>query len=139
MITDNMISVNIVPVDARARRLASTVEVDVVTLMKVLGSNVRQHRRARKMTQAQLAEAVELSVEMIGKVERGVTSPSLDKLGALASALGVPAAALLAEGAISEPAGARGGLLGRINDHLARTTDADLERVERMLGAFVRG
>ncbi len=108
-----------------------------MTLMKVLGANVRQHRRARKMTQAQLAEAVELSVEIIGKVERGVTSPSLDKLGALADALGVPAAVLLAEGAIPEPAGARGELLGRINEHLARTTDADLERVERMLGAFV--
>ena len=57
----------------------------------------------------------------------------------LAAALDVPAAALLAEGAIPESAGARGETLGRINDHLARTTDADLERVERMLGAFVRG
>ena len=49
----------------------------------------------------------------------------------------ITAAALLAEGRIAEPEGERGQLLGRINEHLARTTDADLARVERMLGAYV--
>ncbi len=46
-----------------------------MTLNDLFGANVRQHRRVKGLTQAQLAEAVDLSVEMVGKIERGTSSP----------------------------------------------------------------
>ncbi len=74
---------------------------------------------------------------MIGVAACRRTSAAFVVLESLSAALGVDAAALLAERQISQPEGGRGQLLGRINEHLARTTDADLARIERMLAGFV--
>lgn len=63
-------------------------------LKELFGSSLRQCRRARGLTRAQLAEATELSLEMVGRLERGRTAPSFDTIAALANALKVPAAAL---------------------------------------------
>jgi DNA-binding XRE family transcriptional regulator len=40
-------------------------------LRELFGTSLRQCRRARRLTQAQLAEATDLSLEMIGRLERG--------------------------------------------------------------------
>lgn len=50
---------------------------------------VRARRLALKLTQANLAEATNLSLEWISRIERGEGKPSLDVLEALAPALGV--------------------------------------------------
>ena len=42
------------------------------------------------MTQEQLAEAADISVDFLSLVERGVNAPSFATLGRLADALGVP-------------------------------------------------
>ncbi len=46
-------------------------------LQRKLGKRIADLRRARKLTQEQLAEAVGCSVEFISLVERGVNSPSV--------------------------------------------------------------
>jgi transcriptional regulator with XRE-family HTH domain len=54
-----------------------------------LGQQVRALRRERDLTQEQLAEAAHLSVNYISGVERGLYSPSLIALAAMAKALSV--------------------------------------------------
>jgi transcriptional regulator with XRE-family HTH domain len=88
------------------------------------------------MTQAQLAEATDLSLEMIGRLERGVTTPSFETIAALTAALQVPVAALFGAEP-GETEGERGQVVARIRDLLARYPDRDLRRVERVLAALL--
>ncbi|SLN10112.1 HTH-type transcriptional regulator PuuR [Roseovarius litorisediminis] len=59
-------------------------------LETAIGREVRECRRQRNMTVADLAEVTGLSVGMLSKIENGVTSPSLTTLQALSAALSVP-------------------------------------------------
>lgn len=57
-----------------------------------LGLRIRTFRLARKMTQEQVAEAIERTPEAVSNIERGQSLPSLDTLERLALALDVPLA-----------------------------------------------
>lgn len=59
-------------------------------LETAIGRAVREYRKARSMTVADLAQATGLSVGMLSKIENGVTSSSLTTLQVLSSALSVP-------------------------------------------------
>ncbi|MCR9146983.1 MAG: XRE family transcriptional regulator [Rhodobacteraceae bacterium] len=59
-------------------------------LETAIGREVREVRKARGMTVADLADATGLSVGMLSKIENGVTSSSLTTLQVLSSALSVP-------------------------------------------------
>ena len=54
------------------------------------GAQVRRLRQARGMTQRELGNAAYLTVDHIGKIERGSTSPKIETLGRLAAGLQVP-------------------------------------------------
>jgi transcriptional regulator with XRE-family HTH domain len=109
----------------------------ILELRKLFGTCLRQGRRSRGLTQAQLAEASSLSLEMIGRLERGVAAPSFDTIEVLAGMLDVPPAVLFgAEPAVA--AGKRRDLLDRINRLLASASDPELERVARVLSALLR-
>jgi len=58
-------------------------------LQKKLGRRIAELRRATKLTQEQLAEAVGCSVEFISLVERGVNAPSVARLADFAKVLKV--------------------------------------------------
>jgi transcriptional regulator with XRE-family HTH domain len=58
-------------------------------LQKKLGHRIATLRRARKLTQEKLAEALKCSVEFISLVERGVNAPSVAGLEEFANALKV--------------------------------------------------
>ena len=58
-------------------------------LKKQLGARIANLRRTRGLTQEQLAEAVDRSVEFISLVERGVNAPSVSGLERFAKALKV--------------------------------------------------
>lgn len=62
-------------------------------LETAIGREVRDMRRARAMTVADLAVATGLSVGMLSKIENGMTSPSLTTLQTLSAALSVPVTA----------------------------------------------
>ncbi len=62
-----------------------------------LGARLRARREALGLSQAELAERVDISANYVGVLERGLKLPTLDKLFALAKALGVPASELLGE------------------------------------------
>jgi transcriptional regulator with XRE-family HTH domain len=59
------------------------------TLKKQLGARVRELRKKLRWTQADLAERVSLSVNMIGYIERGERFPSPETFVKLADVLGV--------------------------------------------------
>jgi len=59
-------------------------------LETAIGREVREVRRARSMTVADLAAATGLSVGMLSKIENGMTSPSLTTLQTLSAALSMP-------------------------------------------------
>jgi transcriptional regulator with XRE-family HTH domain len=58
-------------------------------LQQKLGRRIAALRRARNLTQEQLAEAVGCSVEFISLVERGVNAPSVARLEKFARVLKV--------------------------------------------------
>ncbi len=58
-------------------------------LKKRIGVRVKTARQIAKLTQQQLAEAADRSVEAISNIERGASLPPLDTLGKLAEKLNV--------------------------------------------------
>ena len=58
-------------------------------LQRKLGQRIVALRKARKLTQEQLAEAIGCSVEFISLVERGVNAPSVAGLEKFAKILKV--------------------------------------------------
>ena len=65
-------------------------------LQQKLGKRIADLRRANKLTQEQLAEAVGCSVEFISLVERGVNAPSVAGLEKFSKALRVEVEELFA-------------------------------------------
>jgi len=59
-------------------------------VLKSVGAHVRLLRKARKLSQEQLAERAGLHYTMIGAVERGERNITLENLARIARGLGVP-------------------------------------------------
>ena len=62
-------------------------------LAHAIGAQIRVFRKQLKMTVADVAKQADLSAGMLSKIERGITSPSLNTLAAIADALNVPVTA----------------------------------------------
>ena len=56
-------------------------------ILKVFGKRVRALRRAKDMTQEQLAERAGLSLQSVGEIERGRGNPTLVNIERLSAAL----------------------------------------------------
>jgi len=69
--------------------------------MSSLGERIKALRLERDLQQRQLAEKAELTPSMVSQIESGRLTPSLNTLGKIAAALGVPIATLFD----GEPAG----------------------------------
>jgi transcriptional regulator with XRE-family HTH domain len=65
-------------------------------LQRAIGGEVRRHRFLRRMRAASLARASGISPGMLSRIERGLISPSITSLKALADALHLPVSALFA-------------------------------------------
>lgn len=70
-------------------------------IVKLLGVNVRHHRKLKGMTQEELAAAADMERSYVSDIERAERNPSVAALGRLAVALNVEPAALL-EASISK-------------------------------------
>ena len=64
------------------------------SLKKMFGAQVRHFRNEAKLTQTELAERIEVTPEMVGKIERGVSGASFKTIDKLSIALDIPANAL---------------------------------------------
>ena len=56
---------------------------------RLVGKRIRELRKARGMTQAELAEAAELEVETISRLEGGTRGATVDSVNRIAQALGI--------------------------------------------------
>lgn len=72
--------------DARIRH-------DEARLTEAIGRQIREFRTGLQMTIAEVASLSGLSAGMLSKLERGMSSPSLTTLAAIAAALNVPVTA----------------------------------------------
>lgn len=63
-------------------------------LQRRFGRCLREARRSRGLTQAQLADQVDRSLDMIGRLERGELAPSFETIERLCGALNVRAVEL---------------------------------------------
>ena len=63
-------------------------------IKREFGRRLREYRLDKGMTQARLAEKGGLSLDMIGRLERGQAAPSFKTIGKLCEILAVPPEAL---------------------------------------------
>ena len=100
-------------------------------LAEAIGAQIREFRKQLKMTVVEVSKQAGLSQGMLSKIERGVTSPSLSTLSAIAGALNVPVTAFFrkyeeqrdcsyvrdGEGLVIERQGSRAGHQYRLLGH----------------------
>ncbi len=58
--------------------------------LKEIGANIRRARKAKKLTQAQLAERIGVTPSAVTQYERGDIRPEIEKVKAIAEALCIP-------------------------------------------------
>ena len=66
----------------------------VAGLRKQFGQHLRQIRAERRMTQEQFAEVLEISVDFLSLIERGINAPSFENLERMAKKLRMTVAEL---------------------------------------------
>ena len=72
-----------------AANTAQVYGVDTDTLRRYFGQKLRQLRKHSNMTQEDLAEILDISVEHVSLLERGISGASFDTLAKLTEAFGV--------------------------------------------------
>jgi transcriptional regulator with XRE-family HTH domain len=59
-------------------------------LRRKFGQKLRHLRRQNHLTQEQLAEKIDVSVEFLSKLERGINAPSFETIEKISEALQIP-------------------------------------------------
>jgi transcriptional regulator with XRE-family HTH domain len=62
----------------------------VATLRRQFGKKLRSIRKRRNMTQEQFAELLDISVDFLSLVERGLNAPSFESIESFSITLGIP-------------------------------------------------
>jgi transcriptional regulator with XRE-family HTH domain len=76
--------------------------IDHLSTAATLAGHARRLRVARRMSLSELARSTGMSKATLSAIEGGRANPTIETLGTLASALGVPVAALLDAGEAAE-------------------------------------
>lgn len=108
-----------------------------MSLATIFGTNLRHHRKAKHLTQAQLAEKASLSTEMVSKIERGIAAPSFTTIEKLSEILDVPEVVFFGVGLIVTTDSERTRILSKIQTKLSRLNEDGLARADKMLGALI--
>jgi transcriptional regulator with XRE-family HTH domain len=62
----------------------------VATLRKQFGIKLRSFRKRRGMTQEQFAELLDISIDFLSLLERGLNAPSFESIESFSITLGIP-------------------------------------------------
>lgn len=62
----------------------------MATLRKQFGKKLRYIRKRRDMTQEQFAELLDISVDFLSLIERGLNAPSFETIEVFSITLGIP-------------------------------------------------
>ncbi|MBD5535909.1 MAG: helix-turn-helix transcriptional regulator [Lachnospiraceae bacterium] len=99
----------------------------------IIADNVRLYRKQRNLTQLELAERADLSVDSIKRVERGSRTMSLENFMRIADALDVSVSHLLYESLDRTP------ITERIQDVLNDKNEKQQEYLIHMLEEMAKG
>jgi transcriptional regulator with XRE-family HTH domain len=105
------------------------------TLEKRLGSQVAYHRKMAHVTQAELAERVNVATETISRLERGASMPSLTRLEQVAAALGRDLHEFFQS---NRPVGGDGGAIERLVACVRMRSPEDIELVVDLAARIFR-
>lgn len=111
--------------------------VSAKEISEIFGRRLRAARKEGLLTQEQLADAVSMSVDMIGRLERGTAQPSFETLARLCRALGVDVAFLFGgDGdALSTTSSAQ---TRRLIDRIRMMSVDDVDRAAKAIDLIVR-
>ena len=110
---------------------------------KVIGSHIRDARKAKGLTQEQFAERLDMSALHYGRLERGDRPASLEQIARIADDLGISTLSLLSGSLTHEPLSAEPTAKSvSFAERLSRITSActaqELEMLEEICALFSR-
>ena len=104
------------------------------SVLQVVGKRIQKLRQQKGFTQQQFSEMVGISTNYLSGLERGVSSPRMDKLVAIINALGCSADEVFAD-VLEKGYQVRA---SRLTDELAMLPPQEQERAFAILEAFIR-
>ncbi len=107
----------------------------MATIYELFGGQVRHYRQKTKMTQVQLASRIGVSVEMIGKLERGSAGASFKTIQKLCRVFDIPPNALFPAHGLSYSD--EGGVLGDIIVKLSKLNEEELVWLSGIIGKAI--
>lgn len=105
-------------------------------LREVFGANVRELRNQHAWSQSDLAEKLDMTLDMVGRLERGRVGASFKTVSRLSGLFDVPEYIFFGNGLVPAFKGARARILNGINVSLSKMTDAELEKAKKLLEAL---
>lgn len=93
---------------------------------------VRHHRERAGLTQSELADRANRSLDTVGKIERGSVAPSFDTLADFSKVLEVPVREFFGVGSYAAEAG-RSDPLVRLVDRVSGLDNDDVEWIDRLV------
>jgi transcriptional regulator with XRE-family HTH domain len=91
---------------------------------------LRQIRLAHRLTQAEFAEKVGLSVDAVGKIERQTNVPTMDSLYLIAEGLAIPIADIVSPDNVTY--GKHSVAMSSLADYLSTRSDEDIRFVHNL-------
>lgn len=108
-------------------------------LKRIVGLRIRGERLARGITQEQLSEHINRTVETVSNLERGKAWPGIDTLLQICSVFQITIAELFENEDVSHPSRRRMDLQARMRVLMDSLTDSDLEIAVRQVEVLVNG
>ena len=102
------------------------------TIEKAIGKNIKRLRKAKGMTQSQLAEILDISTNYLSDIERGISFPRIEKLVAVINILGCSADDMFAD-VIDSGYKVKA---SRLSDQIEKLSPEDREKAFAVLEAF---
>lgn len=112
--------------------------MDIDEFRRQFGIRVQALRKARKLSQEQLAEAIERSTDTVSNIERGVGSPSIETAFRMAEALGLSLVELFDIGPGRPLDRERRQLVDRLVEKLGREDRDTLEAINAQVDILLR-
>jgi transcriptional regulator with XRE-family HTH domain len=105
-------------------------------LRKLFGANIRQLRKRKGLTQNDLSTELGVTLDMIGRLERGTVGASFKTIVRLTQLFNVDACDLFSTDFRNADSNARGRSLNSIALTLSKMTDDELARAQKLLIAM---
>ena len=105
-------------------------------LREVFGAKVRHLRKLKGWSQDDLARQLDMTLDMIGRLERGKVGASFKTVVRLASLFDVPEYVFFGVERQEGFSGSRNRTLNKISVTLSQMSDAELEKAHKILDAL---